>query len=180
MRGFGPRGFEGGGEAFGPGAGRGRGGGRRRRVFDGGELRLVLLKLIEETPRHGYDVIRAIEELTGGAYVPSPGVVYPTLTLLDEMGLIGEQAADGARKRFAVTPEGTAHLETHAEDVSHLFARLRAMGEMQERTDSAPVRRAMQNLRTVLQHRLGEGMDKEKLHEAVAMIDEAARKIEQL
>lgn len=160
--------------------GRGRGGGRRQRMFDGSELRLVLLKLIADNPRHGYDLIRAIEDLTGGAYVPSPGVVYPTLTLLDEMGLIEEQSAEGARKRFGVTTGGSAHLEAHADKVSLLFDRLRGLAEMQERTDSAPVRRAMQNLRAVLQHRLGDGLDREKLHEAIALIDEAAGKIERL
>jgi len=86
------------------GPGFGRGGGRRR-MFDGGELRLVLLKLIAEKPRHGYDLIRAIEERTGGAYAPSPGIVYPTLTMLSDMGLIEEQTAEGARKLFAITPE---------------------------------------------------------------------------
>ncbi|WP_447514071.1 PadR family transcriptional regulator, partial [Clostridioides difficile] len=59
-------------------------------MFDGTELRLILLKLIEEQPRHGYDLIREIEERSGGAYAPSPGVVYPTLTMLDDMGLIEE------------------------------------------------------------------------------------------
>src|SRR5258708_36778868 len=87
------------------GPGFGRGGGRRR-MFDGGELRLVLLKLIADKPRHGYDLIRAIEERTGGPYAPSPGIVYPTLTLLSEMGLIDEQLARGARQQFAGTPEG--------------------------------------------------------------------------
>src|SRR5690606_25340682 len=69
----------------------GRGG--RRRLFDGGELRLVLLKLIGDQPRHGYDLIREIEDKTGGAYAPSPGVIYPTLTLLADMGLIEEEKA---------------------------------------------------------------------------------------
>src|SRR5215470_2046163 len=67
-----------------------RHGGRRRRVFDSGELRLVLLKLIADEARHGYELIRAIEELSGGLYVPSPGMVYPTLTMLHEMGQIEE------------------------------------------------------------------------------------------
>ncbi len=74
-------------------------GGRRRRIFDAGELRLVLLKLISDHPRHGYELIRAIEELSGGFYVPSPGVVYPTLTMLHEMGQIEEAAARAARGR---------------------------------------------------------------------------------
>src|SRR5215813_5554288 len=81
----------------------GRGGGRSRRMFDGGELRLVLLKLIADEPRHGYDLIRAIEELTGGEYAPSPGVVYPTLTLLQDMGLIEEAAGEEPRKPFQAT-----------------------------------------------------------------------------
>ncbi len=158
----------------------GRGPGGRRRVFDGGELRLVLLRLIADTPRHGYDLIRAIEELTGGAYAPSPGIVYPTLTLLSEMGLIAEQAPEGARKLFAVTPEGTAHLAERASEIASLLARLASLGAEQEKTNSAPMRRAMLNLRTVLQHRLGEGLDTETLHAAVALIDDAAQKIERL
>lgn len=159
----------------------GREGGRRQRVFGGDELRLVLLKLIAETPRHGYDLIRAIEERTGGAYAPSPGVVYPTLTLLSEMGLIAEQATDGARKLFAVTPEGTAHLEQHAAEVQALFARLDALGAERDRFEAMPLRRAMHNLRNVLMQRVATGqMDREKMHEAVALIDETARRIERL
>jgi DNA-binding PadR family transcriptional regulator len=169
----GPRGWS----EDGPGAGRGGG---RRRMFDGGELRLVLLKLIADKPRHGYDLIRAIEERTGGAYAPSPGIVYPTLTMLSEMGLIDEQLADGARKQFAITPEGTAHLAEHEAEVVSMLARLDALGAMRERTDAVPIRRALHNLRSVLQSRLGEGLDKDRMHEAVELIDEAARKIERL
>ncbi len=158
--------------------GHGRGG--RQRLFDGDELRLVLLKLIADKPRHGYDLIRAMEERTGGAYAPSPGVVYPSLTMLSDMGFIVEQVGEGARKLFAITPEGTAHLEANTAEVAAVFARLDALAAMRERTDVVPVRRAMHNLRSVLMHRLGDGLDKDKLHDAVALIDEAARKIEKL
>ena len=171
-RGEGPKGW---GEG-GPGLGRGG----RRRVFDGGELRLVLLKLIADKPRHGYDLIRAIEERTGGAYAPSPGIVYPTLTMLSEMGLIDEQLAEGARKQFAITSDGTAHLAEHEAEVVAMLARLDALGAMRERTDAVPIRRAMQNLRSVLISRLGQGLDKDRMHDAVALIDEAAQKIERL
>ncbi|WP_421990520.1 PadR family transcriptional regulator [Roseococcus sp.] len=158
-----------------------RDGGRRQRVFGGDELRLVLLKLIAETPRHGYDLIRAIEERTGGAYAPSPGVVYPTLTLLAEMGLIAEQHTDGARKLYAVTPEGAQHLAERAAEVEALFARLDALGQARDHLDAMPLRRAVHNLRTVLMHRMATGtLDGEKIHEAVALIDETARKIERL
>jgi DNA-binding PadR family transcriptional regulator len=171
----------GGGRGYGRGEGEGRGAPRGRRMFDGGELRLVLLKLIADEPRHGYDLIRSIEELTGGAYAPSPGVVYPTLTLLDEMELIEAREAEGAKKRFAITAAGTAHLAENAELVEALFARLAEVGAERARTDSASVRRAMGNLKEVLMHKLrAEEVEKETLHQLVALIDEAAQKIERL
>ena len=158
-----------------------RGGGRGRRMFDAGELRLVLLKLVADQPRHGYDLIRAIEELTGGAYAPSPGVIYPTLTMLQDMELIEERRSEGSRRLFAVTAAGTAHLAERADEVAALFARLEAFGNSARRTDGGPVRRAIHNLREVLQHRLaGEEVLSDTLHEAAALIDEAARKIERL
>jgi DNA-binding PadR family transcriptional regulator len=175
---FGRRGFGRHGHGFDAERGEGRG---RRRVFDSGELRLVLLKLIADEPRHGYELIRAIEELTGGSYVPSPGMVYPTLTMLDEMGHIAEVKSEGARKAFAVTDDGTAHLAEKKEEVDALFARLAELADLRERTDAAPVRRAMGNLRAVLIHRLGrEGVQKQTVHDAVAIIDEAAQRIERL
>ena len=89
-----------------------------------GELRLVLLKLIADQPRHGYELIRAIEELTGGLYVPSAGMVYPILTLLQDMGHIEEATPGGARKHFTATAEGTEHLAARKQEVEALFARL--------------------------------------------------------
>ena len=160
--------------------GMGRGGGRRR-MFSGSELRLVLLKLIEESPRHGYDLIREIEERTAGAYAPSPGVVYPTLTMLADMSLIDERPSDDAKKVFAITTAGQAHLTEREEEVAALMERLGAMGAMRARSNGGPVRRAMGNLRQVLQHRLGDGpVEQETLHAIADLLDEAARKIERL
>ena len=182
-RGFGPRG---GPFGRGPidgqwGAADHRGGGGRRRMFDTGELRLVLLKLIEEQPRHGYDLIRAIEERTGGAYAPSPGVIYPTLTLLGDMGLVEQQQGGGQRRLFAITEAGRAHLAERDQEVAALFARLDALADARARTDVAPIKRAIHNLRQVLHHKLGEeGLDRDRMHDAVALIDEVAGKIERL
>lgn len=156
-------------------------GGRSRRKIDSGELRLVLLKLIADTPRHGYDLIRAIEEMTGGRYAPSPGIVYPTLALLDEMGQIAEQASDDTRKRYAITPEGAMHLEENREKLEALLARLTAMGEEARRGDGAPIWRAMGNLSVALKQRLSRGdFSQETLHDVAALIDEVAQKIERL
>ena len=156
-------------------------GGRRRRVFDSGELRLILLKLIADQPRHGYDLIRAIEELSGGAYVPSPGVVYPALSVLQDLDHIAGTGAENARKAFAITPAGTADLTANAATVKALLARLGELAATREQTDSAPIRRAMENLRTVLRHRLGEAkVTKDTLYEVAAILDDAAQRIERL
>ena len=185
-RGFGPRGgWEQWGERldqrFAEAFGEARGGGRSRRMFDGSELRLVLLKLIADEPRHGYELIKAVEELTGGAYAPSPGMVYPALTMLAEMELITEQASETTRKRFGITEAGRVHLAENAELVAALLARLTAVGEHRARADRAPIRRAMRNLRTVLQNRLEAGdLSEEAAHDVAELIDEVVRKIERL
>ena len=184
-RGCGPRGggrWQRGPFAFGWDAGEARPGGRRQRMFDAGELRLVLLKLIADEPRHGYDLIRAIETLTGGAYAPSPGVVYPTLTLLDEMGLIEEHQSEGAKKRFAVTAEGRAHLAERQGETDALIARLTDLGADRARSGGgAPIGRAMSNLGQAIAGRMARGdFSDDTLHDAAALIDEVAQKIERL
>jgi DNA-binding PadR family transcriptional regulator len=153
--------------------------GRRGRMFESGELRLVLLKLIADEPRHGYDLIRAIEDLTGGDYAPSPGVIYPTLTLLQDMGLIEEAPGEGPRKAFQVTDEGRAHLEEREEEVEALFERLRELAPRESHSAGPAIGRAVKNLMTALRHRIGrDGLDDELLHEIAGILDEAAQKIE--
>jgi DNA-binding PadR family transcriptional regulator len=159
----------------------GRRGRRARRMFESGELRLVLLKLIADEPRHGYDLIRAIEELTGGEYAPSPGVVYPTLTLLQDMGFIEEAPGEGPRKAFQATAEGRAHLEERAEEIEALFERLTDLKPRAENMAGPAIGRAIKNLMTALSHRVGrDGLDEELLHEIAAILDEAAQRIERV
>ena len=161
------------------GWGGGRRGRRSRRMFESGELRLVLLKLIADEPRHGYDLIRAVEELTGGEYAPSPGVVYPTLTLLQDMGLIEEAAGKGPRRPFQITGDGQKHLEERADEVEALFERLADLAPDERAAAGPAIGRAVKNLMTALSHRIGrEGLDEELLHEIAAVLDEAAQRIE--
>lgn len=168
-------------EFGGHGRGRGRGGRGRRRMFESGELRLVLLKLVADEPRHGYDLIRAIEELTGGRYAPSPGVVYPTLTLLEDMGLIEEAPGEGSRKPFQVTDDGRKHLEENSTEVGELFARLEETKPDERHAGGPPIGRAVKNLMTALSQRVSrDGFDEELLHEIAAILDEAAQRIERV
>jgi DNA-binding PadR family transcriptional regulator len=166
------RGFGGRGHGDGPG-----GFGRRRGLFDSEELRLVLLSLIAEKPRHGYDLIREIEERTGGAYAPSPGIVYPTLTMLQDMGLVTEGDTGGNRKVYTVTPEGTSYLKDHKEEADGLIARI-AQVRAAQKGDHAPVRRAMANLRSALVQKIAVADDDEVMHRIAALLDEVTQKIE--
>ena len=179
--GGGPFGEDGpfGGRGGGPGGG---GKGRRgARMFAGGELRLLLLHLVSEQPRHGYDLIRAVGDLAGGEYAPSPGVVYPTLALLVDEGLIVEEVDTGPRKAFAATAAGRTELEGKADEVAAIVARLKAVGDQRERSESPPVRRAMGNLHAVLRNRaMAEGFATETAYAIADILDEAARKIERL
>ena len=157
------------------------GGGRMRRFFEQGDLRLLLLELIAERPRHGYDLIREIEARVGGAYAPSPGVVYPTLTLLDEMGLIEAQASEGAKRQWAITEAGRAHLAENRARVDELVARMDEVRSERERGDYTPVMRAMANLRTALRMRLARGeVTGETVRHVAAAIDEVAAKVDRL
>jgi len=163
------------------GWGGGRRGRRTRRMFESGELRLVLLKLIADEPRHGYDLIRAIEELTGGEYAPSPGVVYPTLTLLQDMGLIEEAPGEGPRKSFQVTGEGRDYLAERSEEAEGLFERLADLKPSERQTAGPAIGRAVKNLMTALSHRVSrDGFDEELFHEIAAILDEAAQRIERI
>jgi DNA-binding PadR family transcriptional regulator len=175
---FGPGGFQ---FDFGDGS-RGWGGHRRdrKRMFEGGELRLVLLKLIADQPRHGYELIKAIEDMTGGEYAPSPGIVYPTLTMLEDMGLIAEKKSKDSKKVYEVTEEGRAHLDENADEVDELIERLEAHGQ-RRRGQRPEIGRAIGNLMAALRNRIAhEGWNDELLDEVVDILDEAAQRIERV
>jgi DNA-binding PadR family transcriptional regulator len=180
--GFGPRGPRGPGGcddwSGGFGGQRGR---RRRRQLDAAELRLVMLHMIAAEPRHGYDVIRGIEEMSGGAYAPSPGVVYPTLTMLLDMGHIEEVPGEGARKVYRASEEGRAWLFDRSEEAEALIERLTGLGAGPRRAGAAPVGRAVSNLLAAIWHRVTrEELDEAMLHDIAEVLDEAARRIERL
>jgi DNA-binding PadR family transcriptional regulator len=153
---------------------RGRGG----RFFEQGDLRLVIMALLAEQPRHGYELIKEIEERLGGAYAPSPGVVYPTLTWLEELGYAALAEDGGSKKLYSATPEGLAYLEQNKGQVDGLFARMDQMGGA--RGDFAPrIMRAMGNLKLALRLRLGQAsLTEEQVDKIAAALDAAALEIE--
>jgi len=154
--------------------------GRSRRLgrfFEHGDLRPVVLALIEMEPRHGYELIKALEERTGGAYRPSPGVVYPTLAMLEDEGRIRQAGGETGRKLFEITDEGRAELDADRTTVEALFARMedaaRHANPARPRLD-----RAMANLGMALRARMSRPVAPEDLDRIVRLIDETAVAIE--
>jgi DNA-binding PadR family transcriptional regulator len=168
--------------------GRGAGGEiRAGRMLGQGDLKLIALALIAEQPRHGYDIIKVIEEKTAGWYAPSPGVVYPTLTFLEEVGQLASQP-EGAKKLYVITDEGRASLADNRANADAVLERLAAFGERaslarqrndgngrggDDGVDLPPlVRAALDNLRDVAARQLIK--DPEAEAELVAILARAA------
>lgn len=108
-------------KSWGGGGPRGR---RRTQMFESGEMKFVILKLVREKPRHGYDVMKALEEKFRGHYTPSAGTVYPTLQLLEDEGFVKAVDTDG-KKVYHITPEGEEYLESHRDVLDGIFERVR-------------------------------------------------------
>ena len=153
-------------------------GGRMGRFFDHGDLRFVVLKLIAEKPSHGYELIKAIETAAGGAYSPSPGVVYPTLTLLEELGYVTASDAGGGKKLYTITPEGEAFLASNDAPVRSLFERM-AEAASASAAFSPQILRARENLKTALRLKLHGGqLTAEQIAGIAKAQDDAAAAIE--
>ena len=153
-------------------------GGREGRMFDGGELRLVILALIAEKPRYGYEIIKELGERVGGDYSPSPGVVYPTLTMLEEMGYAQASQDPQGRKLYTVTAEGEKLLGENKAQVDAIFERFGDNGDSRF-VGFISVKRAMLNLRSALQLRLrGRAASPEQIQAIVDALDTAAKAIE--
>ncbi len=166
------------------GRGHGRGGGgrghRMGRLFAHGDLHLVVLHLVAEKPRHGYELIKSIEEAAGGAYSPSPGTIYPALSLLEEQGWIEVAGTEGAKKLFAATAAGRAHLDANRSAVEAMVARMAAAGASRADVPS-PILRAMENVKLALRLKVGRGPISPDDARAIAdALDRAVAEIERI
>lgn len=131
---------------FNGGPWRPRGGPRGGRVFDQGDLKYVILQLLVEKPRHGYEIIKAIEERFGGTYSPSPGTVYPTLTMLEDMGYARVTPQEGGKKVYEITDEGRKYLEDNRSAVDDIFSRISEFAQSIFGEPMMHVHRAMKDL----------------------------------
>jgi DNA-binding PadR family transcriptional regulator len=153
--------------------------GRRERIFEQGDLRFVLLQLIADKPSHGYELIKEIEDRLGGAYSPSPGVVYPTLTLLEELGYVSVVQSEGAKKAYAITEEGREALKANKPSVDSIFKRIADVAERSGGRPAPQILRAMENLRVALRLRLERGkLTDQQIADVAAALDAAALTVE--
>lgn len=156
-----------------------RRGGRGRRMLDQGDLRFILLHLIAEKPSHGYELIKAVEEKFGGAYSPSPGVIYPTLTLLEEYGYLRSEVESGNKKLYTITDEGSAFLAQNGPTVETILGRMNEAASHFGGGPAPEIRRAAENLRMALKIRITRSATgPEETRRIVEALDRAAAEIE--
>lgn len=174
-----------GGHGFGGPGGFGRGFGRefgqgRERMFDAGEIRLVILRLLSSEPSYGYQLIKTMEARLGGGYTPSAGVVYPTLTMLEEEGLIAAAQTEG-KKVYSVTEEGLKYLEANKERVGQLFERLEETGRGFRRGRSPELMKAFMDLRGAVASKVWRrNASPEQIKKVAEAIHKAAEEIDKL
>jgi DNA-binding PadR family transcriptional regulator len=152
--------------------------GRSGRMFDHGELRLVVLALIAERPRHGYEIIKEIEDRVAGTYSPSPGVIYPTLTMLEELGHATVAESEG-KKHYTITAEGTAYLDANKSAVDQAMAHMQSVKSAHGGGPAPEILRARVNLKMALRLREARGpLTEQQIRDIAAALDAAAVAIE--
>jgi DNA-binding PadR family transcriptional regulator len=150
------------------------------RLFDSGELRLVILSYVAEKPSHGYEIMKGIAEKMGGLYTPSAGVVYPTLNQLEDEGF-ATATTEGGKKQYTITEAGRAELEAHKARIDELLGRIRQMGEASGSRRAPEVMRAMHNCKLALKLKFGRGdLSAEQLRKIAEILDAAAKEIERV
>ncbi|MEN6442980.1 MAG: PadR family transcriptional regulator [Methanoregula sp.] len=154
--------------------------GGRERLFDAGDVKLVVLKLLSEQPSYGYQLIKTMEQRLAGGYAPSPGVIYPTLTMLEEEGL-AIVSLEGTKKVYSVTPEGVQYLQTNEKRVTELFERLEEAGRSFQRGRSPEIMKAFKNLHGAMVARMSRGSaTPEQISKIAEAINAAAKAIDEL
>jgi len=150
-------------------------------MFEQGDLKFVILQLLDEKPRHGYDVIKELEERSGGRYTPSPGTVYPTLTLLEDMGYASAVVEEGGKKVYSITDEGRKYLADNRSTVDDVFERLAQVGASIFGEQMRPAHEAMASFGKAYMHvTMHRTADPEYVTKVVDIVQRATKELESL
>lgn len=151
---------------------------RREKMLDASDIRLLMLHFLAQSPAHGYELIKSVEELSKGEYSPSPGIIYPNLTLLEETDAISVVDAQASRKAYSLNKAGSKILAESSEQIASLIQRLSSMAVLVNNRNIPDVEKSIHNLRSALNLRLSqENISQASLDKVIAAMNEAAEKI---
>lgn len=154
---------------------------RRKRFFGHGELRILVLDILTREPSHGYELIKSIETMTEGHYIPSPGVIYPTLDFLEANKLISLEDEENGRKKITITELGTQWLAAHHEALAQIKERMAARAVGRKLRTNPEMKRALDNIKAVLDLKVNQqDVEPATLKRIIGIIDKAAYEISQL
>jgi len=152
---------------------------RRERMFETGDIRLLMLHFLHQRPAHGYELIKAIEELAKGEYTPSASIIYPNLTFLEEQALIVSHQEEGGKKQYAITPEGAASLAQQGGVLQAVTEKLHSLAILSNNRSIPEMQRAINNIRMALNLRLAKGpIEQDTLYKITDALDRATKEIE--
>ena len=152
---------------------------RRERMFETGDIRLLMLHFLQQRPAHGYELIKAIEELAKGEYTPSASIIYPNLTFLEEQALITSSQEEGGKKQYAITAEGAESLAGQGELLKSVSEKLLSLAILSNNRSIPEMQRAINNIRMALNLRLAKGpIEQETLYKITDALDRATKEIE--
>lgn len=155
--------------------------GRRGRLFEAGRMKLLVLHLIQQSPKHGYEIIKEISDLVGGGYSPSAGTIYPTLNWLEDMSFVSIENTEADRKQYHITQAGIAHLQQQQTITQELLEKLQTRREIHNNDQLLDIHRAMENLKTSLRLKLkNQDFNPEQVRQIAEKIDQAAVEITRL
>jgi DNA-binding PadR family transcriptional regulator len=149
-----------------------------RRFFRKGELKLLVLELLQEQPRHGYDVMRALKDRFGGVYAPSPGTIYPTLELLADLGLVAGVEQEGKRV-YTITTAGRRALEDQAAAIDRIRSRMAPWWEPATREQLRQVHIELKGIHRAVA-RSGGQVERDVLAQITAIIVNARKEVERV
>ena len=155
--------------------------GRRGRLFEAGRMKLLVLHLIQQSPKHGYEIIKEISDLVGGGYSPSAGTIYPTLNWLEDMSFVAVENTGADRKQYHITQTGIEHLQQQQGITQELLEKLQTRREIHNNDQLLDIHRAMENLKTSLRLKLkAQDFSPEQVRKIAEKIDQAAVEITHL
>ncbi|WP_229921218.1 PadR family transcriptional regulator [Rahnella victoriana] len=152
---------------------------RRERMFETGDIRVLMLHFLQQRAAHGYELIKAIEELAKGEYTPSASIIYPNLTFLEEQGLISSGQEEGGKKQYSITAEGVQSLAEQEELLTSVTEKLHSLAILSNNRSIPEMQRAINNIRMALNLRLAKGpIEQDTLYTIIDALDRATKEIE--